>query len=141
MEEIIIERLVGVKSAIRSRESNRNISSFGRKFVDDFLVVMINLSEGKACNKTNGDWVFEQCSFADQRANKFVFRRKFFKKMNADDRYLLNMIVSSSINLIKSRFGTNMTTKEEKEKGISIINTCNEIKDQILEHERETHLR
>ena len=61
--------------------------------------------------------------------------------MNTDDRYLLNMIVSSSINLIKGRFGTNMTTKEEKEKGISIINTCNEIKDQILEHERETHLR
>lgn len=141
MEEIIIERLIGVKAAIQSGKSNRSISSFGRKFVDDFLVVMINLSEGKAWNKTNGDWIFEQCSFADQRANEFVFRRKFFKKMNPDDRYLLTIIVNSSINLIKGRFGTIMTTKEEKEKGISIINACNKIKDQILEHELEAQLR
>lgn len=76
----------------RDVEESNQPSAYGTRFVNDFYVVVKNLSEGAPWIKTDGNWAFDGCSFADKRMNIFVFRTKFLQRMTQFDKSVMDYV-------------------------------------------------
>ena len=97
-------------------ESNRP-SAYGTRFVNDFYVVVKNLSEGAPWIKTDGNWAFQGCSFADKRMNIFVFRNKFLTRMTQFDKTVMGYVSRTIHDCVRAEL---LSQNNEQEEGLLI---------------------
>lgn len=97
-------------------ESNRP-SAYGTRFVNDFCIVVKNLSEGAPWIKTDGNWAFQDCSFADKRMNIFVFRNKFLTRMTQFDKTVMAHVSRTVHDCVRAEL---LSPNNEQEEGLLI---------------------
>lgn len=99
-----IESLETLQKQVNSSE---NVSIFGKRFTNDFFIVMNRISKGIPTQRqtlTSTDWVFYGISFADKRRKGFKFRIKFLKRMSENDRWIANEVVRTTVNNFKKEY-------------------------------------
>lgn len=94
-------------------EGNNGPSVYGTRFVNDFCVVVKNLSEGAPLIKTDGNWAFQDCSFADKRMNIFVFRNKFLTRMTQFDRSVMGYVSRTIHDCVRAEMLSPIYEQEE----------------------------
>ena len=107
----------------RDVEENNQPSAYGTRFVHDFYVVVANLHKGAPAERPNKNWAFKECSFADKRANTFVFRAKFLNRMTQFDRKVMGFVTNEIYNLTRAELTTPKNMTEEKLL-IDTVNVC-----------------
>jgi hypothetical protein len=107
----------------RDVEDNNQPSAYGTRFVHDFYVVVANLHNGAPLERPSKNWAFKECSFADKRANTFVFRTKFLKRMTQFDKRVMDFVTNEIYNLTRAELTAPTNTTEERLL-IDTVNVC-----------------
>ena len=98
-------------------EESNQPSAYGTRFVNDFCVVVKNLSEGAPWIKTDGNWAFQDRSFADKRMNIFVFRNKFLTRMTQFDKSVMGYVSRTIHDCVRAEL---LSPDNEQEEGLLI---------------------
>ena len=105
-------------------EGSNQPSAYGTRFVNDFYVVVKNLSEGAPWIKTDGNWAFEGCSFADKRMNIFVFRTKFLKRMTQFDKSVMDYVSKTVHDCVRAELLSPIISEQEEGLLIGTLSMC-----------------
>ena len=108
------EILEHLQQLCRDVDGSNEPSAYGTRFVLDFYVVVTNLHGGASLDRSGKNWAFEDCSFADKRANTFVFRTKFLNRMTQFDKKIMNFVTNEVFNLTRAELTAPNTETEER---------------------------
>jgi len=125
----ILERLESICKGIDS--SDNVLSIYGTRFVNDFKLVVTRIDEGTSYERDKDCWLFTEISFADQRRNNFVFRPKFLRKMNENDKRLARLITSKVMSLALSNNLCPYEYESQEEKLIQVVSVCRDIHETV----------
>lgn len=115
--------LKNLEQLYRDVEETNKASAYGTRFVHDFYVVVTNLHNGVPIERSKNNWAFDGCSFADKRANTFVFRTKFLKRMTQFDKKVMEFVTNEIYNLTRAELTAPSNTTEERLL-IDTVNVC-----------------